>query len=152
MADQRLIDNLNEYLSLEYASVIQLMQHSYVMQGLDREPLASLLRGHATESMTHIAQLGDKIVALGGVPTVEVGPIAQSSDTEEMLRQDRDQHGVAVRKLEALIREVETSNVPLRVMLEEMVWEEQTFAEKLDRVLAERAVGAAQQKKTKTGT
>jgi bacterioferritin (cytochrome b1) len=152
MADQSLIDDLNEYLSLEYASVIQLMQHSYVLQGLDREPIAALLRGHATESMGHIGQLGDKIVALGGVPTVEVGPVEQSTDTEEMLRQDRDQHHFAVQKLEALIRKTEPSNVPLRVMLEEMVWEEQTFAEKIDRLLAERKVGSAQQPVVRTGT
>lgn len=152
MADQSLIDDLNEYLSLEYASVIQLMQHSYVMQGLDREPLAALLRGHAMDSMNHIGQLGDKIVALGGLPTVQVGPIAQSTETEEMLRQDREQHRVAVQKLEALIHKVETSNVPLRVMLEEMVWEEQTFAEKIDRLVAERQVGAAQQPRARTGT
>jgi bacterioferritin (cytochrome b1) len=151
MADQSLIDNLNEYLSLEYASVIQLMQHSYVLQGLDREPLAKLLRHHAMESMDHIGQLGDKIVALGGVPTVEVGPVEQSSQTAEMLRLDRDQHTLAVRKLGALIRKAE-ANVPLRVMLEEMVWEEQTFAEKIDRLLAERQVGAVQQPLPRTGT
>jgi len=139
-------------LSLEYASVIQLMQHSYVLQGLDRESLASLLRGHATESMTHIAQLGDKIVALGGVPTVEVGTITQSTDTEEMLRQDRDQHRFAVQKLEALIHNIETTNIPLRVLLEQMVWEEATFAERIDRLLAERQVGAAQQPAARTGT
>src|SRR3989304_4584269 len=68
---QKVIDELNKGLSLEYASVIQGLQHSFLVQGLFRESIAPMLRDHAEESFKHAKILGDKIVALGGLPTVE---------------------------------------------------------------------------------
>src|SRR3990172_1168204 len=76
---QKVIDELNKALSLEYASVIQ---------GLFRESIAPMLRDHAEESFKHAKILGDKIVALGGLPTVEPAPVKQASDLVEMLKQD----------------------------------------------------------------
>jgi len=37
---QKVIEGLNKDLSMEYAAVIQLMQHAFLMQGYEREYLA----------------------------------------------------------------------------------------------------------------
>src|SRR5215208_1726127 len=86
MVDQEILDDLNELMSLEYTSMIQLMQHSFLMQGADRYTFAELLRDHAKDTLAHARELGDKIVALGGIPNTQIGEIRQSADTTEMLQ------------------------------------------------------------------
>ena len=56
MVDQEILDGLNEIMSTEYTSMIQLMQHSFLMQGADRYTFADLLRGHAKDTLTRLVQ------------------------------------------------------------------------------------------------
>src|SRR5918911_1261103 len=88
MANQQLVDNLNRALSMELAAVIQYMQHSFLVTGQDREVFRSYFRDQSEESHGHARMLGDKIVALGGIPTVEPAMIRQSTELSEILRQD----------------------------------------------------------------
>jgi len=137
MVDQEILDGLNEIMSLEYTSMIQLMQHSFLMQGADRYTFAEVLRDHAKETLAHARELGDKIVALGGVPSTQIGEIRQSADTTEMLQQDLEQHRYAIGKVDALVAKTdERKLVALRVLLENMSLEETQFAEELERALA----------------
>src|SRR5919197_671803 len=130
MADQEILDGLNEIMSTEYTSMIQLMQHSFLMQGADRYTFADLLRDHAKDTLGHARELGDKIVALGGVPSVQVGEVRQSTDTMEMLRQDLEQHRAAVARIDELVERADSRKmVALRVLLENMCLEETQFIE-----------------------
>jgi len=145
MVDQEILDGLNEMMSLEYTSMIQLMQHSFLMQGADRYTFADLLRDHAKETLSHARELGDKIVALGGVPSTQIGEIRQSTDTTEMLHQDLDQHRVAIAKVEDMVALLEGRRlVALRVMLEDMSLEETQFAEELEKALSLKTVSIEQ--------
>ena len=145
MADQEILDGLNEIMSTEYTSMIQLMQHSFLMQGADRYTFADLLRDHAKDTLSHARELGDKIVALGGVPSVQIGEVRQSADTEEMLRQDLEQHRAAVATIDAMVQTAdERKLVALRVLLENMSLEETTFLEELEKALRLKQVSAGQ--------
>lgn len=137
MVDQEILDGLNEIMSTEYTSMIQLMQHSFLMQGADRYTFADLLRDHAKDTLSHARELGDKIVALGGVPSTQIGEIRLSMDTGEMLQQDLDQHRAAVVKIDELVEKADARKlVALRVLLENMSLEETTFLEELERALS----------------
>lgn len=143
--DAALLDGLNEIMSTEYTSMIQLMQHSFLMQGADRYTFAEVLRDHAKDTLSHARELGDKIVALGGVPTVQIGEVRQSADTGEMLRQDLDQHRAAIEKIDAMVDMADSRrNVALRVLLEEMSLEETRFAEELEKALSLKQVSIQQ--------
>ncbi|MFN3652705.1 MAG: ferritin-like domain-containing protein [Armatimonadota bacterium] len=145
MADQEILDGLNEVMCTEYTSMIQLMQHSFLMQGADRYVFADLLRDHAKDTLTHARELGDKIVSLGGVPTVQIGEVRQSTDTQEMLRQDLEQHRAAVEKINEMVEKADARKmVALRVLLEEMSYEETQFLEELEKALAMKTVSAEQ--------
>ena len=145
MADQEILDGLNEIMSTEYTSMIQLMQHSFLMQGADRYTFADLLRDHAKDTLSHARELGDKIVALGGVPSVQIGEIRQSTDTAEMLRQDLEQHRAAVAKIDEMVGKVEERKlVALRVLLENMSYEETQFVDELEKALALKQVSIEQ--------
>jgi bacterioferritin len=137
MVDQEILDGLNEIMSVEYTSMIQLMQHSFLMQGADRYTFADVLRDHAKDTLSHARELGDKIVALGGVPSTQIGEIRQSTDTMEMLRQDLEQHQAAIAKIDELVSKTEERKlVALRVMLEDMSQEETLFVDELEKALS----------------
>ncbi len=136
MADQEILDGLNDIMSTEYTSMIQLMQHSFLMQGADRYTFAELLRDHAKDTLSHARELGDKIVALGGVPSVQIGEVRQSTDTTEMLQQDLEQHRAAIDRINDMVEKADARKmVALRVLLEEMSKEETDFAEELEKAL-----------------
>jgi bacterioferritin len=131
---KKVIDGLNKALSLEYASIIQGLQHSFLVQGLFRESIAPMLRKHAEESFKHAKMLGDKIVALGGLPTVEPGPIKQATDITEMLKQDLELAYQVYEHYESLLKLVQ-DDTPLRVMIENFVETEKEDCEELEKLL-----------------
>jgi bacterioferritin len=158
MADSEILDGLNEIMSTEYTSMIQLMQHSFLMQGADRYTFGDLLRDHAQDTLKHARELGDKIVSLGGVPSVQIGEVQQSTDTQEMLRQDLEQHRAAIAKINEMVEKADAQkNVALRVLLEEMSYEETQFLEELEKALSLKQVstgrmGGSAIRRARTGT
>jgi bacterioferritin len=150
MVDREILDGLNEMMSTEYTSMIQLMQHSFLMQGADRYTFADLLRDHAKDTLSHARELGDKIVALGGVPSTQIGEIRLSTDTSEMLRQDLEQHRAAIAKIDEMVGKAdERKLVALRVLLENMSLEETQFLEELEKALSMKKVSIEQAEKGK---
>jgi bacterioferritin len=85
---EQLLKFLNRDLELEYSAGIQYIQHSAVMTGAQYGDIIKELKIHANEEFGHAMVLADQIDYLGGVPTVEVGPIHISDENVEMLKQD----------------------------------------------------------------
>jgi bacterioferritin len=148
MAGQDLVDNLNRALSLELASVIQYMQHSFLVTGPEREVYRSYFHSQSDESHDHAETLGDKIVALGGVPSVEPGMIRQSTNLEEMLRQDLALEREAMEAYMAAWDACKDSDHPTRFMLEERIAREQIHIEELEKLTSERKANVTKEKIT----
>ena len=92
---------------------MQYTQHSFLVQDLWREVYAPLFQKSAEESLGHARLIGDKIVALGGIPTVERNEVRQTTDLQEMLRSDLEFERGAVKHYgEAL--DLCEENAPLR--------------------------------------
>lgn len=131
MDPQQAVAALNKALSLEYAGLIQCLQHSFLVQDLWREVYTDFLKDSSESCHTHARQLGEMITALGAVPTVEPAPIKQSADLAEMLQQDLAlEHEMLRAYLDAI--KVVADDVPLRVMLERMAEDEQRSIWKLN--------------------
>jgi bacterioferritin len=148
MAGQDLIDNLNRALGLELAAVIQYMQHSFLVTGPEREVYRSFFRDQSGESHGHAKMLGDKVVALGGVPTVEPGMIRQSTDLAEMLRQDLALEREAMEAYMAAWESCKDSDRPTRFLLEERISQEQIHIEELEKLTSERRANVTKEKIT----
>ena len=148
MAGQELIDNLNRALGLELAAVIQYMQHSFLVTGAEREVYRSFFRAQSEESHDHAKMLGDKVVALGGVPTVEPGMIRQSTDLAEMLRQDLALEREAMEAYMAAWESCKDSERPTRFLLEERISQEQIHIEELEKLTSERKANVTKEKIT----
>ena len=148
MAGQELIDNLNRALSLELASVIQYTQHSFLVSGVEREVYRAYFRSQGEDSYEHAKTLGDKVVALGGVPSVEPGVIRQSTDLVEMLRQDLALEREAMAAYMAAWESCKDVDRPTRFMLEERISEEQLHIEELEKLTSERKANITKEKIT----
>src|SRR3990172_1375346 len=88
MNTAKVIDKLNDILRWEYAGLVQYLQHSFIVQDIWRDVFSDRFQESANEALKHARLIGDKIVALGGVPTVERAEVKQSADLREMLGYD----------------------------------------------------------------
>ncbi|MCI0337357.1 MAG: ferritin-like domain-containing protein [Acidobacteria bacterium] len=138
-ANVNVIESLNMALSLEYSAVIQYNQHRFLLTGKDRLVYSDFFTDASKEAHAHVTSLGDKIVALGGVPTVEPGVIRQATSLAEMLKQDLELEREA---LEAYLKAWEASedNRPLRFWLEDIIRSEQLHIDQLEKITSEREV------------
>ncbi len=144
--NSELIQQLNKILSMEYAGVVQYMQHSFLVSGHDRIVFADFFRAQSSAAHKHAAIMGDKIVALGGVPTVEPTSIHQSTDLQEMLEQDLHLEREA---LAAYMKawELAKDNHGLKFMLEGIIQEEQIHVEDLEKVTSQSKLAVADKEK-----
>lgn len=138
MARAELIENLNHALSLELSGVIQYSQHSYLVTGIEREVYKEFFRDQAGEAQDHAQTLGDKIVALGGIPTVEPAMIRQSTDLKEMLKQDLELERDAMAAYMNAWSSCGEEDMPTKFWLEERISEEQLHIEELEKLTSER--------------
>ena len=138
MAREDLIENLNNALSYELAGVIQYSQHSYLVTGADREIFKGFFRDNAEEAQDHAEVLGDKIVALGGVPTVEPAMIRQSTDVKEMLKQDLELEREAMAAYMSAWHSCDDNDLPQKFWLEGQISDEQMHIEELEKLTNER--------------
>ena len=140
MARAELIENLNQALSLELAGVIQYSQHSYLVTGTDRQVFKEFFRDQAEEAQDHAETLGDKIVALGGIPTVEPAMIRQSTELKEMLKQNLELEREAIAAYMAAWASCDDADLPQKFWLEGQIADEQMHIEELEKLTSERQV------------
>ncbi len=133
-----LVDVLNEAVSLEYTASIQYNQHSMLVTGSDKAVFESFFREGAEEALNHAKLWGEKIVALGGTPSAEVGTVQQSTDLTEMLRMDLE---VEKRAVDIYSRALDVcTHEPTQYLLEDHVIDEQEDVEELQKYLGEVAI------------
>lgn len=137
MAKPELIECMNRALALELAGAIQYTQHSFLVTGIEREVYRKFFRDQAEEAHGHTYDLGDKIVSLGGVPTVEPAMILQSTELAEMLKMDLQLEREALAAYMAAW-ELCDDHKPTQFWLEERISEEQIHVEELEKLTNER--------------
>ena len=126
---------LNKVIALEHTAALQYKQHALLVNGLWRKAFADFFSAQSKEALEHAEKFGQKVVALGGVPTVELGTVRQSIDLEEMLRQD-----LALEKdtMQAYLEAhaLTEGEIALRTMLESQIESEQRDIEELEMYLS----------------
>ncbi len=131
---KKIVQKLNQALEREMSNVVTYLHHSFVVRGVNRGPLVDFFRGQAQESFGHATKLGEKIVALGGQPSVQMAPIREVKhrSPEQMLREELKREKEEVQEYIALLKLVD-DNITLRLMLEAIVVEEQEGIEELEK-------------------
>ena len=152
MDKTKIIDKLNEILKHEWTGVGQYAQAGFVVSGLWREVYSKMFLDSAEESFGHAKQIADKIVALGGVPSVERNPIKQSNSVVEMLEIGLEFETKAVQLYNEALQLAEEDRA-LVVLLEDILLEEQQGVDDLQKLIKEHAAatGSRDASATKVG-
>jgi bacterioferritin len=133
---KKMVDALNEALEHELGAIIRYLHHSFLVMGPNRAPLVAFLRARAKDSVDHAVQLGEKVTALGGHPTVKIAehmePGRQS--VEEILREELE---AEKKSFEVYVKRLPLfkNNLPLEFMMQQFIIEENEHIESLEKLL-----------------
>ena len=134
MDTKKIIAALNRAVALEHTATLQYKQHALLVNGLWRKVFADFFSSQSKSSLAHAEKFGRKIVALGGVPTVEIGVVHQSTELEDMLH-----HDLAAEKetMQAYLdaHALTEGDIALRTLLEGQIESEQRDIEELEMYL-----------------
>lgn len=138
MDREAVIGLLNRILEAELAGVVRYTHYSFLVFGFGRIPIVSWLRAQADESLLHAQQAGELITQLGAYPSLGIGPLLDSHQTDiaTILRESLEAERRALDLYKELLRTVEGGG---SVMLEEyarqMVYAEEQHAGEVEKML-----------------
>jgi bacterioferritin len=128
---------LNKILEAELAGAVRYTHYSLMVFGYNRIPIVSWLRQQAVESMAHAQQAGEIVTALGDHPSLGIGPLLETHkhDIGDILREalDNERHGLQLYK--ELLALVEGKAVWLEEYARQMIYQEETHAFEVDKML-----------------
>ena len=131
MNTKKLIDLLNYDLSGELQAIIQYLQHSYLIAGVNRPQLHDVLEEISKDEMRHAEELAERIVALGGMPSVKPRPIIQAKTIKDMLTADLAGETLVLKDYAERIKQAEAmGEVGTSLIIENIVVDEQHHHDK----------------------
>jgi bacterioferritin len=139
MSKEELIEGLNLDLSHEYGAAIQYAYSASVVSGLYRSALKPFFEEEITDELGHAMYLSEKIKALGGLPTTKAAEVAQPTDVKEILEEVlKAESDTIVRYEERKKQAEELGYTELVVKLEDMIADETTHKEEVERLLMDK--------------
>ena len=109
----------------------------FLVFGHNRIPIVSWLREQAAESLTHAQQAGEMITLLGEYPSLAIGPLLDShqTDIEAIMRESLESEAKALAFYRELFKSVEGRSVILEEYARNMVYAEELHASEVDKML-----------------
>lgn len=137
MADNKeLLEGLNKDLAAEYEAVIMYRTYASLVSGPYRQELRAFFEAEIPDELGHAAVLADKIVALGGTPTVTPGQIPVGKDNKEMLEHTlKAEVDTIARYTERLEQAEAAGELGLKLQLENMILDESSHRDDIRRML-----------------
>src|SRR5919206_1762402 len=133
----KVVEVLNRILEAELAGVVRYTHYSFLVFGYGRIPIVSWLRTQADESLLHAQQAGELITHLGAYPSLSIGPLLDSHQTDigTILRESLETEGKALALYKELLVSVEGHSVMLEEYARQMVHAEEQHAGEVDKML-----------------
>ena len=136
MEKEQLIERLNDDLSDELSAIVQYLTYAAKVTGPYRPQLSEFMMGEVPDEQRHAQFLANKIVALGGEPTVTPTPVPRAADNHAMLEAVLKAEQKAVKNYTQRVKDAaDFGEKGLSVELEDMVADETTHAEEVERIL-----------------
>lgn len=137
-AVQTLIDGLNTDLAAEYQAVIMYRTYASLVSGPYRQDLKAFFEGEIPDELAHAAFLADRIVALGGTPTVDVAPIPVTTDNRKMLENALQAEVETIERYTRRIAQAEAAgDIGIKVQLEDLIVDESGHRDDIRRMLVD---------------
>ena len=136
MNKETLIENLNNDLADELSAIIQYITYSAKTSGPYRPQLSEFFNAEVADEQMHAQYLANKIVALGGEPTMTPNEVPHVNTNKEMVEAVLNAEQRAVKNYTQRAREAEAfGDKGLAVQLEDMVADESEHMEETERIL-----------------
>ena len=134
---EKVVGLLNEILEQELAGVVRYTHYSLLVFGYNRIPIVAWLREQAAESLLHAQQAGEMITHLGAYPSLAIGPLLDSHQTDigTILRSCWRPRRKALSLYKELLDNVEGRSVMLEEYARQMVHAEELHAGEVDKML-----------------
>jgi len=131
------VNVLNRLLEAELAGVVRYTHYSFLVFGFGRIPIVSWLREQADESLLHAQQIGEWIATLGEYPSLGIGPLLDSHQTDigAMLRESLETESQALALYRELLDLVAGTSVALEEFARGMIMAEEMHAAEVDKML-----------------
>jgi bacterioferritin len=133
---KELIDGLNEDLAAEYGAVILYRTYAALVTGPNRQELRDFFEREIPDEMGHAALLADKIVALGGTPTVVPAPVPMAKDNREMLENALQGEVDTIERYTRRIDQAEAlGELAIKLQIENLIVDESNHRDSIRRML-----------------
>jgi bacterioferritin len=135
-ATKELIDGLNEDLAAEYQAVIMYRSYAALVTGPYRQELRAFFESEIPDELGHAATLADKIVALGGTPTMQAAPVPVAKDNRDMLQNAlKAEEDTIARYAKRIDQAEKAGEISIKLQLENLIVDESTHRDDLRRML-----------------
>lgn len=136
MNQSQFIAALNEDLQKEFSAVIQYSIYAAQCSGPYRPQLTAFFEAEVPDEINHAKILANKIVTLGGTPTLTAAPVKSASTNKEMLEAILAAETDAARRYtERALQAEELGMKGFQVQLEDMVRDETDHRDETERIL-----------------
>lgn len=129
-----LLESLNGALSQEYADYIAYKTQASTITSLNAQPLREMLEELADDEVEHAARLRERIVALGGVPTMVMAQPKTATGVEKILALVISSEEEAVAMYTPIWQSIPDEEVLLKETIEHLLMDEQEHIEELKRL------------------
>ena len=136
MDKKTMIDHLNEDLAGELGAIIQYLTYAAKATGPYRPQLSQFFLTEVADEQLHAQYLANKIVALGGEPHTKPRAVPAAKTNREMLEAVLAAERQATKDYtQRAIEADELGDKGMAVQLEDMVRDETSHFEEIDRIL-----------------
>ena len=137
MDKEQVIAKLNQALENEYAGVVRYSHYSLMIFGFNRIPIVGWFRSQSAESLMHAEQIGEKITALGGHPSLKMGSLLETHKhaVGEILNESLEHERAQVVLLHEILTLVENNDVHLEEFVRGMILDEQEHIYEIEKML-----------------
>ncbi len=134
MENKQLIEALNKMLAQEHACVIRYATHAAVVTGPYADTVAARLKEISGDEVLHAETLRDRILGLGGIPTMNVSTadLKPASSLNEILAINIDEEKGAIASYTEILQSVPESNAILFKAIQDILSDEQQHLEELE--------------------
>jgi bacterioferritin len=135
MANEALIQGLNEALNREFSTVIRYLLQGSIIRGRQNQSLRQMYRDEVRDEIGHAQYLADKIVALGATPSVKPDLTPPPTGIDKMIDNDlaKEESDIAHYKKLADLAD-KSGDIELKMKMEEQAADESHHADELRRM------------------
>ena len=138
MNNKKIVEILNKALAEEITALLQYIQHHYLYKGANAQSVKELFKKLSFTEMDHAYKLGERIAALGGMPTTKPNAPKVPKKSIEMINVDLQDERDAVVAYREWIKVVDKEgDVTSRNILEGILADEEGHIAELESLLGD---------------